>query len=165
MAFGSKELGKQHDLSRFDSGHAGLDDWLRQHALHASAMNTGRTFVWDGGDGVVVAYFTLAAHLVAKGSLPKPTGRGSPDLIPAILLARLALDRALHGQGLGAELLSDALSRAAAANRHSSARLVVVDAVDDRASSFYRHFGFEPMPDRDHRLVQKMSSIETALGG
>jgi predicted N-acetyltransferase YhbS len=32
-------------------------------------------------------------------------------VIPVYLLARLALDRSLHGQGLGAELLLDVLTR------------------------------------------------------
>jgi predicted N-acetyltransferase YhbS len=109
-------------------------------------------------------YFTLAAHVVARETLAKRTGRGSPDVIPAILLARLALDRSKQGQGLGAELLWDALSRAVAANRHVAARLVVVDAVDERAASFYEHFGFEPIPGNPARLVQKLSSIEAALG-
>ena len=127
-------------------------------------MNTGRTFVWHSGDGVVVAYYTLAAHLVARESLTTRIGRGSPKVIPAILLARLALHGSLQGQGLGAELLWDALSRAVAANRQAAARLVVVDAVDERAASFYEHIGFEPIPGNPTRLVQKMSSIEAALG-
>lgn len=164
MAFTSEALREHHDLTCFDSGNIDLDRWLRDHALHASAMNTGRTFVWHSGDGVVVAYFTLAAHLVARKSVTKRSGRGSPDAIPAILLARLALDGSLQGQGLGAELLWDALSRAVAANRQAAARLVVVDAIDERATSFYEHFGFEPIPSNPTRLVQKMSSIEAALG-
>ena len=110
-----------------------------------------------------MAYFTLAAHLVARESLTKRTGRASPNVIPAILPARLALDRSQQGQGLGAELLWDAISRAVAANRQAAARLVVVDAIDERAASFYEHFGFEPIPDNPTRLVQKMSSIEAAL--
>jgi GNAT superfamily N-acetyltransferase len=140
-----------------------LDGWLRDHALHASAMNTGRTFVWQSGDGVVVAYFSLAAHLMARESLTKRTGRGSPNVIPAILLARLALDRSHQGQGLGAELLWDALSRAVSANRQAAARLIVVDAIDELAASFYEHFGFQPIPGNPSRLVQKLSSIEAAL--
>jgi hypothetical protein len=40
-------------------------------------MNTGRTFVWISGDRVVVAYFMLAAHLVARESLTKRTGRAA----------------------------------------------------------------------------------------
>lgn len=163
MAFTSEEIREHHDRSRFDSGNPVLDDWLRDDALQTSAMNTGRTFVWHAGDDVVVAYFTLAAHLVAREALPKRSGRGSPRLIPAILLARLALDRSLQGQGLGGELLWDALSRAVAANRQAAARLVVVDAVDDAAASFYMHFGFEAIPDNPLRLIQKLSSIEAAL--
>lgn len=165
MTFTSEELRREHDRTRFGSGKADLDGWLRDHALHAGAMNTGRTFVWHSGDRIVLAYFTLAAHLVAKEALPKRAGRGSPNAIPAILLARLALDRSQQGRGLGAELLWDALSRAVAANRQAAARLVVVDAVDEHAASFYEHFGFEPIPDIPTRLIQKMSSIEAALGG
>ena len=111
-----------------------------------------------------MAYFTLAAHVLAREALTSRTGRGSPNVIPAILLARLALDGSLQGQGLGAELLWDALSRAVAANRQAAARLVIVDAIDERAASFYEHFGFEPIPRNPTRLVQKMSSVEAALG-
>lgn len=161
--FVSELLGEQHDLDGFNSGKPELDAWLRSSAAHAAAMNTGRTFVWHAGDGRVVAYFTLAAHLVAHESLPSKVGRGSPDAIPAVLLARLALHRSLHGQGLGSELLWDALSRAVAASHQVAARLVVVDAIDEDAVSFYQHHGFIPVPGNPHRLVQKMTSIEAAL--
>lgn len=164
MSFISEALREHHDTTVFSSGNVDLDSWLRDHALHAGAMNTGRTFVWHSGDRFVVAYFTLAAHLVAREALTRRTGRGSPNVIPAVLLARLALDGSLQGQGLGVELLWDALSRAVAANRQAAARLVVVDAIDERATSFYEHFGFEPIPGNPTRLVQKMSSIEAALG-
>jgi hypothetical protein len=46
-----------------------------------------------------VAYFSLASHLVVRADLPAKLGRGSPDAIPAVLLARLALDRSLRGRG------------------------------------------------------------------
>lgn len=163
MEFISEELSEHHVSGAFACGHLELDDWLRHHALHAAVMNTGRTFVWHAGDAVVRAYFTLVAHLVAKETIPRRVAHGSPDVIPAILLARLALDRSLHGQGLGAELLWDALSRAVAANRQAAARLVVVDAVDDQAASFYEHYGFQPIDGNPHRLVQKLSAIESAL--
>lgn len=163
MAFRSEELREHHDCTQFVSGNPALDAWLRDHALHASAMNTGRTFVWHAGDDVVVAYFTLAAHLVDRQTVSRRAGHGSPSVIRAILLARLALGRSLQSEGLGAELLWDALSRAVAANRQAAARLVVVDAVDENAVSFCRHFGFEPVPHNRLRLVQKLSSIEAAL--
>jgi ribosomal protein S18 acetylase RimI-like enzyme len=75
----------------------------------------------------------------------------------------LALDRSLQGQGLGAELLWDALARAVTANYAVAARVVVVDAIDDAARSFYERYGLAPVPSRPSRLVQKMSSVEAAL--
>lgn len=164
MSYLSEELSDRHDTPRFRSGVAELDRWLVASALHAQAMRTARTFVWHAGDLQVLAYFSLAAHVVARGELSVRIARGSPDRIPAILLARLALDERLHGSGLGGELLWDALSRCLAASRLAGARVVVVDAIDARAASFYVHHGFQPVPDNPFRLVQKMSDIAAALG-
>ena len=82
-----------------------------------------------------------------------------------MLLARLALDRALHGQGLGGELLLDALSRAVQASEVAAARLVVVDAIDEAAARFYEHHGFTAVPGNRQRLVQRISDIAAALEG
>ena len=136
MSFVSEELADGHDLSRFDSGKPELDRWLREFARHAAANRTGRTFVWHAGEGLVVAYYTLAAHEVAKADLPKRVGRGGPDRVPAVLLARLALDRGLHGQGLGAHLLADVFGRVVEASMKVAVRVVVVDAVDAEAVAF-----------------------------
>lgn len=165
MRFRSEVLAPAHLLDAFDSGNAVLDEWLRRFARHADAMNTGRTFVWHRGDDRVVAYFTLAAHRVRRADAPVRVGRGSPEEIPAVLLARLALDMSLHGQGLGGELLWDALSRAIAAGQLAAARLVVVHAVDERAAEFYRHHGFVSSADEPSTLFQKLSDLAASLEG
>jgi GNAT superfamily N-acetyltransferase len=162
--FVSETLAEHHLLEEFASGNHALDDWLHHHARHAQSMRTARTFVWHGGEKVVVAYFSLAAHLVVRADLPPRLGRGSPDAIPAVLLARIALDRSLQGQGLGGELLVDALSRAVQASDVAAARLVVVDAIDEAAAAVYEHHGFVAVPGNRQRLVQKVSDIAAALG-
>jgi len=86
-----------------------------------------------------------------------------PDPVPVVLVARLALDRAEHGQGLGGELLVDALRRCVRGSREFGARAAVVDAIDDAAAAFYRHFGFHDLDDR--RLWRRLSDIDRALGG
>lgn len=164
MSYRSEGLSERHGTGNFRSGAAELDGWLAASALHAQAMRTARTFVWHEGDLQVVAYFSLAAHVIARAELSAKLSRGSPDRIPAILLARLALDQRLHGSGLGGELLWDALSRSVAASQLAGARVVVVDAIDARAASFYRHPGFQPVPGNPFRLVQKMNDIAAALG-
>jgi ribosomal protein S18 acetylase RimI-like enzyme len=79
-----------------------------------------------------------------------------------VLLARLALDRTLHGQGLGGALLAEALDRVVVATRTVAARFVVVDALDEGATGFYEHYGFRRIPET-LRLVQKLSDIAAAL--
>ena len=162
--FVSETLADHHLVKQFSSGSHALDAWLHNHARHAQSMRTAQTFVWHTGDQLVVAYFSLAAHLVVRADLPPRVGRGSPDAIPAVLLARLALDQSLRGQGFGGELLLDALSRAVQASEVAAARLVVVDAIDESAAAFYEHHGFIAVPGNRQRLDQKISDIAAALG-
>ena len=58
----------------------------------------------------------------------------------------------------------DAMSRGVAANRQAAARLVVVDAIDERAASLTSTSRFEPVAGNLTRLVKKLSSIKAALG-
>jgi GNAT superfamily N-acetyltransferase len=163
VAYTSEPLSPAHQRSAFSSGQAELDRWLHEHALDAAARKTARTFVWHTGDQRVVAYYSIAAHLIVKGQLPRGLVHGSPEQIPAVLLARLALDRSLQGQGLGGVLLSEALGRIVAATEVIAARFVVVDAIDETAAGFYQHHGFRPIPG-SLRLIQKVSDIAAALG-
>lgn len=89
-------------------------------------------------------------------------GRGGPAEIPAVLLARLALDVHLRGEGLGAVLVADALDRIVVATNVVAARLVVVDALAEPVARFYEQLGFRRIPG-SHRLVQKVADIEAAL--
>ena len=89
-------------------------------------------------------------------------GRGGPRQVPAVLVARLALDKTLHGQGLGGALLADALTRVVGATQTVAARFVVVDAIDESAAACYEHHGFRRIPETG-RLVQKISDVAAAL--
>ncbi len=155
--FVSRHLHPGDDLSSFSSDQPSLDEWLRQSAHHAESIRSGRTWVWTQ-DGSVVAYFTLAGHVFERHDLPQRIGRGSPDRIPAVLIARLALHRHLHGQGLGGALLADASRRIIVAAEIVAARFVVVDVIGDEAASFYTHYGYRPIPGT-RRLVRKVSDL------
>jgi GNAT superfamily N-acetyltransferase len=161
VSFISEPLDARHDTSSFDSGKPDLDSWLARHASNVEARRTGRTFVWQS-EGRVVAYYTLAAHLLVREELPRSLGRGNPVQIPAVLLARLALDKTLQGQGLGSVLLAEALGRVVQATEIVAARFVVVDAVDEPAAAFYERHGFRRIPGT-MRLTQKTSDIASAL--
>jgi GNAT superfamily N-acetyltransferase len=161
----SGRLTGAHDVTRFRSGNETLDAWLRQASVIADAMGTARTYVWTESDDVVVGYFSLCPHEVRRDVLPSALAHGSPYVVPAILLARLALDVSLHQKGLGTDLLLDALSRAAAAVEIVGGRLIVVDAIDAQAQRFYEHHGFRAASSRPARLFRKASDIAAAIGG
>jgi hypothetical protein len=126
---------------------------------------TARTYVWSDREGVVIAYLSLAPHWVTRQEAPSALGRGSPDRIPSILLARLALDRGFQGrpERFGSMLLVEALSLAVEVSRRGGGRLIVVDAIDVDAAAFYEHHGFSASPDRN-RLMMKVSDAAISLG-
>lgn len=152
-----------HDLDRFDCGNPALDDWLSRHARAVTGQGT-RTYLLVDTDDTVVGYFALAPHLLQRADAPPRLARGAPQQIPAILLAKLALDFSLHGQGLGTELLVHALITIVTAARRAGGRVVLVDAIDDDARAFYEHHDFHPLPDRADRLVIRLSTVAKALG-
>src|SRR5579884_1984575 len=163
----SVPLTEKHNVERFSCGVVQLDEWLSSYAKHAAVMNTARTFVWVQPDSVVVGYYSLAGHQVAREALPRGVARGSPLQIPAVLIGKLALDSALQGheRRFGGELLVDALRRVLKATQLVAARLVVVDAINDNALSFYEHFGFVRTAPDSYRLVRKISDIAADLAG
>ncbi|WP_431994101.1 GNAT family N-acetyltransferase [Streptomyces griseoflavus] len=162
-AYESELLRDHHQFDVFDCGKAELNDWLTDSARHCNRNNTARTFVWtEPGDSNVLAYYSLAAHLVEKNSVPPRLGRGSPEQCPVVLLARLALDKTLHGQRLGGVLLADALDQVVRAVQNVAARFLIVDAIDEEAATFYERYGFKRIPG-DSRLFRKMSDIVAAL--
>jgi hypothetical protein len=153
----------RHNTETFDSGELVLDTLLRDHAAGAQAGRVATTFAWcHPDDNLVRAYYSLAGHVMQRDQLPKSIGRGGPNEIPAVLLARLALGRNLHGHGHGGELLLDVLARVVLATSQVAARFVVVDALHDTAATFYEHHGFRRIPDTP-RLVMKISDAAAAI--
>ncbi|MFM8239694.1 MAG: GNAT family N-acetyltransferase [Actinomycetota bacterium] len=149
---------ESHDARAFDSGVIDIDEWLRSQAAIASRRGLSRTFVWVESSAIVRAYYTLAAHKVSRDSLPPVSARGMPREIPAILVAKVALDRSLHGQGIGAALVADALRRGAFAARTVGARLAVVDPSTDDLVGFYARLGFSRIPG-SRRMIQRIKDL------
>jgi GNAT superfamily N-acetyltransferase len=162
----SEPLGQQHVLSAFSCGEESLDIWLKRSAQRAQQQGTGQTRVWHEGDLAAVAYYTLASHSIDRDSVPGERPGSVPSSLPAILLAKLALDDGLQGRGLGAELLWDALTQCVESSRIVASRYVVVDAIDEGAAQFYKKYGFRQLADESGnlRLLRKMSAIATDLG-
>jgi GNAT superfamily N-acetyltransferase len=115
----------------------------------------------DSQTRAVVGYYTLSATSILLADLPDETARRLPKypLVPATLLGRLAIDSRYHGRGYGELLIIDALRRALQAATEVASYAVVVDAIDERARSFYEQYEFCAFPDRRLRLFLPMKTI------
>lgn len=157
---GIERLSAVHDLERFDSGVTSLDRWLRNSARVAARAGTAATYVLCRGDRVI-GYYALAMSAIVHARAPSRLRRGMPDPVPVVLLARLAIDHSEQGHRLGGHLFIDALRRCVRGGHEFGARAVVVDAIDDQAVHFYRHFDFHDLDEG--RLWRRLSDIAAAL--
>jgi predicted N-acetyltransferase YhbS len=146
----------------FSCGKPELDRYLREQATQDARRKFAAPFVAVAdGSATVVGYYTLSALSVVMGDLPAEVVRKLPRYpeVPVTLLGRLAVDTHHQGRGLGEHLLMDGLSRSLATSAHVASFAVVVDAIDEEACAFYRHFEFLPFPDQPRRLFLPMRAI------
>src|SRR5205807_10456864 len=104
--------------------------------------------------------FTLALE-----SLPDQLVHSLPkyEAIPAALIGRLARHERAKGSGVGDLLVADAVTRVLAAAESVAAYAIVVDAKDDRGSTFYQSHGFISLPSRPNRLFLLTETASAAL--
>jgi GNAT superfamily N-acetyltransferase len=161
----STRLTRDHDIEPFDCGVPALNEWLVTQAHRAQEAGAARTWVWTPLDTRrVVGYFSVCPSRIERSYVGARLSSGY-GVVPVYLLARLALDQTLHGQGLGAQLLLDALERIVDAAGIAGGRLIVVDAIDEHAARFYRHHNFLPVKENPRRLVLKVATAAKLVGG
>ena len=94
----------------------------------------------------VAGYYTLAAGAVAHADAPGRIRRNMPDPVPVMVLGRLAVDKAFHGEGVGTGLLRDAVLRTVQAEEIAGIRAILVHAISEAARRFYEKYGFIASP-------------------
>ena len=167
MAYRRPEpLGKQHRVDEFECGEPALDEWLKRHARAAQASDSARVFVVTNEDGeTVVGYYALAAAQVARDEATARALKGQPQArpVPAVLLARLAVDQRHQGAGLGRSLLQDVLLRCVGAADAIGARVLLVHAKHEAAKAWYMQYDFEESPTDPLHLLMLMKDVRAFL--
>jgi GNAT superfamily N-acetyltransferase len=151
-----ERLRSDHSLGGFDCGEGALNLWLERHARAAQGAGSAQTFVITDSDqeNRVVGYHAIAAASIDHLEATDRAKKGMPKHpIPALLLARLAVDKTVAGKGLGAFLLRDAMLRAVTASEDLGIRILLAHALNERARDFYVRFGFEESAT-DHLNLQ-----------
>ncbi|HEV3257398.1 MAG TPA: GNAT family N-acetyltransferase [Gemmataceae bacterium] len=160
-----ERLDRLHARGEFRCGKAPLDNFLHSLVGQYEKRRLGRTYVAvRPGEKRVYGYYTLASGAVSFQHLPAKAAKKLPrHPVPVALLARLAVDQAVQGSGLGKFLLTDALMRCLDLSRQLGIHAVEVDAIDKQAKDFYQRFSFVPLEDNELHLYLPMATVEEAF--
>jgi hypothetical protein len=112
----------------------------------------------------VCGYYGLTATSISIDATTEAVRKRLPPHfpVPAILLARLAVATVDQGKGLGRSLLADALERIVLAAEQVGVRAILVDAIDDEAAAFNRHYGFDCALD-PRTLMIPVSDLKASM--
>jgi GNAT superfamily N-acetyltransferase len=151
---------ERHRREDFDCGEEALNRYLRRYARQNHERNIARTFVAVDKNNRVRGYCSLASASIEFDTLPAAYAKRVPKYpVPAVRIARLAVDRSIKGKGLGAKLLADALQRILTASSEVAVKAVLVDAKNQAATDFYRHYGFKELIDAPRTLFLPIETV------
>jgi GNAT superfamily N-acetyltransferase len=153
---------KKYQRDHFDCGYPVLDNYLKKYAKQNHEKGIAKTFIAinESSSLRVDGFYTVSASTIEFESLPDFSQKGLPAYpVPAILIGKLAVDKSVKGQGLGTELLVDALLRAVKAAQEIAIFAVRVDAIDLTARNFYLKYEFIPFQDRPLSLFLPIKTI------
>ena len=141
---------ERHDRAGFRCGVPELDEYLQRYATQHRRRGISTVFVLvdSAVANEVLGYYTLSAAEVDAAQLHDAERKKLPRYpVPCFRMGRLACRSDRRGQGLGKLLIACAVDRCLQARRQVAAYALVVDAKDDGAAAFYRHYGFAHCTD------------------
>jgi predicted N-acetyltransferase YhbS len=154
---------RRFDRNSFSCGKPDLDDWLKTQAGQQERANNTRTFLAVDGEKIM-GYYATTTYRLGLDEAAEMYGTGKRAYpIPAVLLARLAVDSSCQGRGVGSRLLLHALTEIAEASRHVGFEVVVVHAIDKDAVTFYARGGFRQFQDHDLHLFMPVKDLLATL--
>ena len=136
-----------HDRDGFHCGEASLDAYLKHQAgqHQRDGIATTHVLIDAESSAVILGYCSLAAAQLSLADLqPEDRKRLPRHPVPAIRVGRLAVATAAQRRGIGRLLLGHAVRCALSLREQLGIRVLVVDALNERAAGFYRDYGFRP---------------------
>lgn len=156
-------LTSTHDRTTFTCGVDSLDVYLKTQAWQDMRRKANAVFVLVHAMAPtqVLGYVTLCSTTVLHGAIPEAARKHIPryPLVSATLIGRLAVRTERQGEGLGSILLAHTLRKAYKSAASVGSSLVVVDdAINETAASFYAAHGFVRLPE-SMRVILPMRVI------
>jgi len=162
MSYITTLLSTKHSKENFTCGKEMLDNYLHVQAKQDVKRKLTACFILSDNEVTVKGFYTLSNTSVNRDFLPESIIKKLPPSykhLPATLLGRLAIDINYKGQGIGSNLLMDALKRSYHNSLQIPSMAVIVDPLDEEAITFYNHFGFIVLPDSG-KMFMPMAQLE-----
>jgi GNAT superfamily N-acetyltransferase len=159
-------ISKGHDRDSFDCGEGDLNEFLRAHARQSHEKGGAKTFVATPvGEGKrVLGFYTLSPACIDYARTPALVKKGLARYdVPVFRLGRLAVDRAVQGQGLGGQLLLAAGRRCLLAAAEVGGVALLIDAKNKLVAGWYEAYGALPLLDAPQSLLLPLATVEAAL--
>jgi len=155
VAIEIRPLRETDDRTAFRSGDPDLDRFFARYAgQNQFRHHIGTTYVAAEADRTL-GHATVAAGNLEVEALPVAGRRALPrHPLPVLRLARLAVDSAAQGRGVGAALLRHVFLLALQMSQDYGCVGIVVDAKRD-AVEFYTRFGFSPLEIREGEIESR----------
>ncbi len=148
-----ESLGSTHQINTFDCGKSLLNDWLLRHARQAQGSGSAKTFVVTDNERVA-GYFSLTVGQIDTIDAPDRIRKGMGQYpIPVVILARMAVDLAYQGKGIGVGMLQDAIRRTMLIAEQAGIRAMLTHPIDEEAARFYTRFGFIASPLQEQQFL------------
>lgn len=160
-----KEISPKSVLKKFDCEVEALNEFLSRYVLKNDELGIGKTFVALNENNQIAGYFTLATAQVAYQEIPDDFRGKLPKYpIPALRIARLAVEKELKGKGIGKWLLAQAFIKAIHVADVTGLYFIIVDA-KETSKSFYEHYGFHKFFDEDLSYFILVDTVRKAMQG
>jgi GNAT superfamily N-acetyltransferase len=164
-AWHEEPIARTHDRESFECGEEALNEFLRRYARNNHELGGAKTFLAiDDDDKTILGFYSLSPASVEHARTPEIVRRGlARHDVPGFRLARLAVNRAVQGQGLGGQLLLAAGKRCLLAAAEVGGVVMVIDAKNDRVAKWYASYGAVPLLDAPLSLLLPLATIQAAL--
>jgi GNAT superfamily N-acetyltransferase len=141
-----------------------LDTYLLEQAAqhHRDGIATTHVLVDDAMPTRVLGYYTLSAAQLLLTELHEADRRRLPSYpVPAVRMGRLAVAMDERGRGYGDFLLGHAVKCCLGLRDTLGVRVMLVDALHDKAAGFYRAYGFRETEVGGHALYLPLAAHRT----
>jgi len=169
-AWHEEPIAKEHDRSNFDCGDADMNRFLARYARQSHEQNATKTYcaIETARPERILGFYSIAPSAVAHAAVPARMTKGlARHDVAGFLLARIATDRSVAGQGLGGQLLVAAARRCLRLVAEGGGILLIIDAKSERAADWYASFGAERLQGQPEgqplRLVIHLSTFAADL--